>query len=333
MLTELAEIKFKRLDLLNNFIRASCEIFSVDDYLVFAHHLSDSYIQRESGEHGFLTQLYSMDVYKGIHVSRAGMDVDFTADNNFADFAHSIEALAVLPPNINPRVVLTILGAVLQESVVVIHSKDRSTLLSVISLVLSLLKPLIYPYPIVPIVKSSMMSLLESPIPLLCGIVDGKDQDFKSTWRNACVTNPNSFHIQIEKLETLGTLPIDYFSEVILKDSSYSFSQCEQFHKDAVIFSKQKRSDQVYKNLEKWQSDECTCIRERLVEEYHKFIANVYLAPLNLQYLIRDHSKSFQDTMEFVGKRSRYPKKVQDALLRGQIYFHYLETVKSDSEI
>ena len=81
-------------------------------------------MRESNAKDGLLHQFYLADLYKGIKLDRVGGNINFKAELEQADYIHALEALNMLPDYVKVSTILTILGAVLQEQVVVIHSED-----------------------------------------------------------------------------------------------------------------------------------------------------------------------------------------------------------------
>ena len=179
----LAEIKIARMEAHSVFMNQSSWFRGYKDYEAIGSAVTDKYFYKETHPVvGLLPLLYWADIYKGISIQRAGQNVDFKADILSASTMHSLEAINLLPGYITPWLILLILGAVLQECVVVIHGSKRKVCYDIVSFVLSLISPVCWPYPVIPLLSGEMMEeFTDSPVPLICTIEEDPDI-FEQKW-------------------------------------------------------------------------------------------------------------------------------------------------------
>lgn len=321
----LGEIKLKKLEVYNQF-KSCCDDFcNIQDYTVFGYNITVSYFERQSKPNCLFEELYKINVYDGIGIQRSGVNLHFKAELNNAKHLHSLEALNLLPSYITPDLVFKVLGALLQEKVLVLHCNSRPVLFDFISFLLSLISPLSWPYPVIPLLSPDMEDFVDSPVPLVAGIEEDPSL-FEARWSRRLTANTNAYHVQLNSAKTLGNVLIDFKSEVVLKESQYDYNRCNYLHDDIRKLSSESKTDDMGDMLS--INSPAAKTRIELIKLYKKFIRCLYLEGLDEKEAKIDKSRTFTETMNKIRQNSKFPVRVLEAFMCGQIFQNYLETLR-----
>jgi hypothetical protein len=125
----------------------------------------------------------------------------FAVNPLMADYYEPLESKPRLPgmPLVIKRLsfetFLLVLGALLEEKSIMFHCRDLKFAFAAVRFFISLLKPLAWPYPLVPMVSPKNYELMRSPFPIL-GCVKDDILFVMNTWNSA--TEPNLVHIDLD---------------------------------------------------------------------------------------------------------------------------------------
>lgn len=283
------------------------------DYILFGNLISFTTFQKLSIPGGLFEELYYSDLDKEVCLNRSNIKFSISpvVENLSIDLA--IGSLDNLPSCLTPKLIFDIIGAVLLEKSVIIHAANRRLCFQTINLVLGLISPLVWPYPIVPLIlDNGMQELINSPVPLLCG-VEEDPKIFHLVWGEKTNQSKNVFHVQLERGLISGKPLIDFNEEIVKRLESKIIENCSKLH--AAI----SRSD---------DSEHLSLTKKNLVFLYQRPIKSFFLDHLNEHILADDDSQNFFHTNNNVKVNSQLKPKVIDTLLNSQIVLNYLENRK-----
>lgn len=279
--------------------------------MVFGNLISIAWFSKESKKGGFLDSIRSLNVFDGVVIEKNGLSLNFTATENDDIEFQALKQLDGLPGFVSPLVICSILGGLLQEQIVVLHSSNRIVIYQLMMFLLSLIYPLQWPYPIIPLlVNSQMQDYLESPVPLLCGVEEDPDQ-FEELWEEKSKKLPSVLHIQLEKACTLGKTNLNFRDSIMKAESNYNWERCKTLAKQL-----QDPSRQVY--WENIKLDYLLCFR--------RAIRSLFIDPLDKNLLHSDSSPGYTKTIQDFQKNSLFPPSVTDRFVHGQIFSWYLQS-------
>ena len=311
------QIRLKRIMAYQQYCINCSDFTSTDDYVVFGFPIACAYILSLLKPNSMLEKFYHTDIYGDDLLLDTGVTpIKYHVEFNLVDFKHSLETLQQIPDYISLDLLLRILGAVLQESVVVLHSHSRKVCYSVISFVLSLISPLVWPYPVIPALKGQMKEFVDSPVPLICSVEESQEVFFQE-WQAGHARNPNSVHFQLDSGHSIGSPQVDFISSVIKHESSYLYNELTSLRNSF------RSQDVVYMNqvTQYFQppSQETISPSENqltLLKRIKKVINSLYVEPVNAMELKLDSSKQFTSSLAAIKKRSKYPTNVTDSFLK-----------------
>lgn len=326
------QIRLQRIVVYQKYCLNCSDFTSTEDYVVFGFPITCAYILGQLKSDSMLEKFFHADVFGGaLLLETAVAPVRFEPDLELVEFKHSLEALQQIPDYISLDLLLRVLGAVLQETVVVLHCHSRKVSYSVTSFVLSLIAPLVWTYPVIPVLKGQMKEFVDSPVPLICSVEESQEVFFQE-WQAGHERNPNSVHFQLDSGHVIGTPAVDFISSVIKHDSNYLYNECvslrNSFRSHEVVYMNQLSQ---YFQSSNQPSPNPTENQLTLLKRIKKVINTLYVDPVNTTELRLDTSKQFTSSLAAIKKRSKYPSKVTDSFLNGQIYLCYLERLKAAS--
>ena len=326
----LSEVKVKRLKVFNKYLLEFGDFSSPLDFIVFGQSVTLSEISNLSKRGNLLHDLYKSSVYKEIKTFSPLRKINFMCNMKDSETKHSIEALTLLPYSIKLDTILTVIGALLQESVVVLHSESRKTGFEMMSFVLGLISPLVWPYPVIPVLKREMEDLVSSPVPLICS-VEEPVANFREKWEKRKHLSPHSVHIQLETGQTIGQPPINFKEAIVYRYSSNIYYQCseaiDRIARGGIVASVSfEQKNEAIEDLNDIQGQ----ARLELVNLLREVIKSIYISPLDLDFLYKDSSLNHQETIKRAKARSLYSKIATDHFLNGQLYLYFLEFAKNN---
>lgn len=222
----------------------------------------------------------------------------------------------------SPQTLLSVLSVLLQEKTLLLHSTNRAVAYNLVNLVLSLMTPLVWPYPIVPVLPSlqDTFLLLDSPIPVLCCIEGPLDQ-FEIHAKRWSLQFPSAYIVQIDRGWRVGTLPVDLLPDIIEPQSFGAYHRLLKLHDDLDREAEESLSDRIYEEVA--TESKYSQLLFKTVQYYQRVMHSVYFQPLST-ILDRDEKTAAQ-VVEQLMTVSKYNQHVNKAFFTGQILVNYLE--------
>ncbi len=332
LLAMVHQVRLQRIVAYQNYCLNCSDFTSTGDYVVFGFPITCAYILSQLKPDSMLDKLYHADVFgEPLLLETSLAPIRFQVDLDLVEFKHSLEALQQIPDYISLDLLLRVLGATLQESVVVLHSHCRKVCYSVISFVLSLIAPLVWTYPVIPVLKGQMKEFVDSPVPLICSVEESQEVFFQE-WQAGHERNPNSVHFQLDSGHSIGAPAVDFVASVFKHDSNFLFNECvalrNSFRSHEVVYLNQVSQ---YFQSPSEPAPNPSENQLTLLKRIKKVINSLYVEPVNTHELKLDASKQFTASLAAIKKRSKYPSKVTDSFLNGQIYLCYLDRLKNEA--
>lgn len=236
---------------------------------------------------------------------------------------HPVESLRNIPKTMQLETILLVLGAVLQEGIVFIHSKFRNRGFELVSFILGVISPLIWPFCVVPLLKKNMEHLTDCPVPLIC-VIEEEPVIFNQRWKNRPSSSESSIHIQLETNKVIGSkVPLDFLKTIVNnKGCPVSFSGLNSIWTE-IHLVKPESNAKDNENLYEHSRYAYVCLD--FVRNIQKLISSLFI-----DHLIEsdfDFEKSKFELIDLIHLRSPYPAKALEPYLKGQIFQQYLDNL------
>ena len=286
------------------------EFHPSSDCLKFGVDLSLEWIAKETREDGLLYSLIHSSIYEGLMVQRASHTIEFKIGQIEDIENQAYHILERHPHSFTPQVIAKIVGAMILDQTVVIHSASRAVIFDLSIFVLSLICPLRWPFPIVPLISTHQFKeILASPFPILCGIEEDPE-DFIKMWGEVSKKTPSMVHIQLETGNSLGMSTPDFKEDIMKSEHSFNWDNCKKLYKRLIDPKKDFLPEHTKVDL-------LFCFRSAL--------RRVFFDCLDDRILKLDPFSTFNETIEVIRQRSSIPPKVLDAYLSSQVFQAYLQ--------
>ena len=286
-----AEIKLERERVYRQFIDNCGDFHGVNDYIVFGSVVSERIFMKLCGYNGNLSQLYQQKLLNsGIRFHKAEQEIYFKPEPNMKHLYQCLEALCHLDSQYTqPSLILNIMGAVLQEKIVVLHGAKRQVCFDLIDLILNIIYPLYWPYPVLPsLLGGKMLSFLDSPVPLLAGL-EIDPQRFESFTRRRSISK-QEVHISLDRNQCVGTLKYDLRDDIIKKNEAgrTKYRKMKEIHKTLAVEKQNCSFEKLYELVA--SKPESLQTHVAYLDCFQSWVREFYVEPL--KYLDRDYLKS-----------------------------------------
>lgn len=294
-----------------SYVRNCGDFADRKDFYLFGTIVAKQRIEALCKTEGFIDRVCRSRKGELMEIGLEGMKLSYVYDEKLADSMLAMHFIGCMPKFFTPELIYFLIGAVLQEYVIVIHSEHRQYCYKAIALVLGLIQPLKWPYPIIPlIIDSSMAGLLESPVPLICGIEE-PSSDFVSRWSSHSKTHNHIIHIQLETSRIYGQPRLSFRKSVISHQPDGFTDHCQALH------------DHI------WQAKD-THATHTLTHKYQSAIRSTYMPHIHIHTLMHDDSADYRITRDAMISKAKAMADVVQIIAHTQMMHVYMDKVKAD---